>query len=128
MVRLITVSTGFEAKVIAARLGVEGILWELRGGVDGPYPIGPVHVFVAEQDLSFARQVLLESEVESAFHEPRPAHSASSGHRSLGGGGQPGRDDDGDVRPAVHAFARPARTRHLVVVEAPERPAAVRCG
>ncbi len=71
MVRLITVSTGFEAKVIAARLGVEGILWELRGGVDGPYPIGPVHVFVAEQDLSFARQVLLESEVESAFHEPR---------------------------------------------------------
>jgi hypothetical protein len=73
MVRLITVSTGFEAKVIAARLGVEGILWELRGGVDGPYPIGPVHVFVAEQDLSFARQVLLESEVESAFQEPRAA-------------------------------------------------------
>jgi hypothetical protein len=81
MVRLITVSTGFEAKVIAARLGVEGILWELRGGVDGPYPIGPVHVFVAEQDLSFARQVLLESEVESAFQEPRTASARAQAAR-----------------------------------------------
>jgi hypothetical protein len=81
MVRLITVSTGFEAKVIAARLGVEGILWELRGGVDGPYPIGPVHVFVAEQDLSFARQVLLESEVESAFQEPRTASTRGQAAR-----------------------------------------------
>ena len=48
MVRLATVQSGFEAKVLAARLGAEGIVWELRGGVDGPYPMGPVTVLVDE--------------------------------------------------------------------------------
>jgi hypothetical protein len=45
-VRLLTASGAFEAKLIAARLGSEGMLWELRPGVDGPYPIGPVGVYV----------------------------------------------------------------------------------
>jgi hypothetical protein len=58
MVRLVTADDGFQAKVLAARLGVEGIVWELRGGVDGPYPFGPVHVFVTEDDLDDARAVL----------------------------------------------------------------------
>jgi hypothetical protein len=67
MVRLATVQSGFEAKVLAARLGAEGIVWELRGAVDGPYPMGPVTVFVDEQDLDVARELLLADEVESAF-------------------------------------------------------------
>ena len=58
MVRLVTAEDAFDAQVLAARLGVEGILWELRGSVDGPYPIGPVQVFVAEDDLPEARAVL----------------------------------------------------------------------
>ena len=58
MVRLLTLDDAFGAKVVAARLGVEGIVWELRGGVDGPYPFGPVHVFVTEEDLAEARAVL----------------------------------------------------------------------
>ena len=33
-------------------------MWELRGGVDGPYPFGPVHIFVTEADLAEARAVL----------------------------------------------------------------------
>jgi hypothetical protein len=69
MVRLATVQSGFEAKVLAARLGAEGIVWELRGGVDGPYPMGPVTVLVDEHDLDVARELLLVDEVESSFED-----------------------------------------------------------
>ena len=58
MVRLMTADDAFSAKVVVARLGVEGIVWELRGGVDGPYPFGPVHIFVTEADLAEAQAVL----------------------------------------------------------------------
>jgi hypothetical protein len=58
MVRLLTTSGSFEARVIAARLGAEGVVWELRGGHDGPYPMGPVHVYVDERDLDVARELL----------------------------------------------------------------------
>ena len=58
MVRLMTAEDAFGAKVVVAQLGVEGILWELKGGVDGPYPFGPVQVFVAEADLAQAQAVL----------------------------------------------------------------------
>jgi len=77
MVRLATVRSGFEAKVMAARLGAEGIVWELKGAVDGPYPMGPVTVLVDEHDLDVARELLLVDEVESVFesedeHTGRP--------------------------------------------------------
>ncbi len=67
MVRLATVASSFHARVIAARLGVEGMTIELRGNVDGIYPIGDVHVFVDEDDLPAAQELLLVDEVESAF-------------------------------------------------------------
>ena len=67
MVRLATVASSFHARVIAARLGVEGMTIELRGNVDGIYPIGDVHVFVDEDDLAAAQELLLVDEVESAF-------------------------------------------------------------
>jgi hypothetical protein len=69
MVRLATVQSGFEAKVLAARLGAEGIVWELRGAVDGPYPMGPVTVLVEEHELDVARELLLVDEVESSFDD-----------------------------------------------------------
>src|SRR5947209_15886924 len=69
MVRLATVRTTFHARVIAARLGAEGIITELRGNVDGIYPMGEVHVFVAEEDLPEAQELLLADEVESAFDD-----------------------------------------------------------
>jgi hypothetical protein len=62
MVKLMTVDDAFGAKVVAAKLGVEGIVWQLKGGVDGPYPFGPVHVFVTAEDLEAARAVLAASE------------------------------------------------------------------
>jgi hypothetical protein len=70
MVRLATVASSFHARVIAARLGVEGMTIELRGNVDGFYPIGDVHVFVDEDDLAAAQELLLVDEVESAFDDP----------------------------------------------------------
>ena len=69
MVRLATVSTSFHARVIAARVGAEGIVTQLRGNLDGPYPMGDVHVFVEEDCLPTAQELLLADEVESAFDD-----------------------------------------------------------
>ena len=70
MVRVATVASSFHARVIAARLSCEGMTTELRGNVDGLYPIGDVHVFVDEDDLPGARELLLVDEVESVFDDP----------------------------------------------------------
>ena len=70
MVRLATVGTSFHARVIAARLGSEGIVTDLRGNIDGLYPVGEVHVYVDQEDLAEAQEILLADEVESAFDEP----------------------------------------------------------
>jgi hypothetical protein len=67
MVPLATVRDTFHARVIAARLGAEGIVTELRGAVDGPYPVGDVHVLVDADRLGEAQELLLADEVESAF-------------------------------------------------------------
>jgi len=69
MVRLATVGHAFHARVIAARVGAEGILTELRGSVDGPYPMGDVSIYVPEIDLPIAQELLLADEVESAFDD-----------------------------------------------------------
>jgi hypothetical protein len=69
MVRLATVRSTFHARVIAARLGSEGIVTDLRGNVDGIYPMGDVHVFVAEEDLAEAQELLFVDEIESAFDD-----------------------------------------------------------
>ena len=69
MVRLVTVNSTFHARVIAARVGSEGIVTELRGNLDGPYPMGDVHIYVSEEDLPSASELLMVDEVESAFEE-----------------------------------------------------------
>jgi hypothetical protein len=68
MVALCPAQGTFHAKVIAARLGAEGITTQLRGSVDGPYPcFGEVTVFVAEADLEIAAEILLVDEVEATL-------------------------------------------------------------
>jgi hypothetical protein len=67
MVHLRTVHTSFHARVIAARLGADGIITQLRGSVDGPYPVGDVSVWVAEDDAECASELLLADEIEAAF-------------------------------------------------------------
>jgi hypothetical protein len=69
MVPVMRVSNGFHARVVAARLGAEGIVTQLRGGIDTPYPMGDVEVLVDEGDLDVARGLLLADEVETVFDE-----------------------------------------------------------
>lgn len=65
MVRLTTCTDAFEARLLAARLGSEGIVWSLRGAHDGPLAIGVVEVLVDADDYPTAR-ALLDSDVEFA--------------------------------------------------------------
>ncbi|MEY2478104.1 MAG: hypothetical protein QOG87_3419 [Actinomycetota bacterium] len=68
MVPLVPAQGTFHAKVIAARLGAEGIATQLRGSVDGPYPcFGEVTVYVATEDLEVAAEILLVDEVEATL-------------------------------------------------------------
>ena len=70
MVHLSTTGSAFQARVLAARLGSEGIVVSLRGAVDGPYPFGAVEVEVDERQADLARQLLLADEVEATFADP----------------------------------------------------------
>ncbi len=67
MVRVITAANPMEARIIAARLGAEGIVWEFQGSVDGPLAIGPVDVLVDEDGLESARELLHVDEIEAAL-------------------------------------------------------------
>lgn len=79
LVHVRTVPTTFHARVIAARLGAEGIPTQLQGNVSGLYPIGNVSVWVTEEDADMATELLLADEIESAFdihpddEEPSPS-------------------------------------------------------
>ena len=70
LVPVTKVANEFHARVIAARLGSEGIVTELRGGISSPYPMGEVEVLVDEDDFDAAASLLLADEVESAFDDP----------------------------------------------------------
>ena len=79
MVPVRKVSDQFEARVIAARLGSEGIVTQLRGGgIEGPYPMGQIEILVAEDDIEVARELLLADEVESAFDDDEPGSPVAS--------------------------------------------------
>jgi hypothetical protein len=80
MVPLTTAANPFAARVLAAHLGAEGIVWELRGNVDGPYPVGPVDVLVSEEDLALAREVVTERRLPD-LDEPALA-AATVDHRA----------------------------------------------
>ena len=62
-----TVPNAFHARVLVARLGADGIVTQLRGSVDGPYPLGSVSVWVGSDDAAVAQELLLADEVEAAF-------------------------------------------------------------
>ena len=78
MVPLTTAASPFAARVLAAHLGAEGIVWELRGNVDGPYPLGPVEVLVAEGDLAVAREVVAEQRAAGADATGHGGHATGA--------------------------------------------------
>ena len=70
LVHLRTVNSAFHARVIAARLGADGIPTQLKGALDGPYPFGSTSVWVAPEDAESAQELLLADEVEAALDLP----------------------------------------------------------
>jgi len=101
MVHLRTVPDAWHAKVLAARLGSEGIVTQLRGAVSGPYPFGAVSVLVEAAQAELAAELLLADEVEAAFSGIRV--SAPPFDRALaessGTGGDEGTSPAGDWVP-----------------------------
>jgi hypothetical protein len=74
MVWLMTAANAMEARIIAARLGSEGIVWEFRGSVDGPLALGPVEVLVDVDDFESAKELMLAAGVESFDAVGREVH------------------------------------------------------
>jgi hypothetical protein len=83
MVHLRTVPDVFHARVIAARLGADGILTELRGAIGGPYPIGSVSVWVTPDDEEIACELLLADELEAAFEEVPEGWEPAGSRRTI---------------------------------------------
>ena len=73
LVPVTRVSNGFHANVIAARLGADGIVAQVRGGLASPYPAGDVEVLVDESELDDAVALLLADEIESSFEPGAPS-------------------------------------------------------
>jgi hypothetical protein len=70
MVPLTVTADAFEAQVLCARLGADGILTEMRGISRGPYPLpGLVTVFVEADQAEDARELLLIDQVEEVFED-----------------------------------------------------------
>lgn len=70
MTHLTTAAGSFHGRVLAARLGAAGILVELRGLAEGPYPLpGKVEVYVRSDQIDAARELLLADAVDAAFEE-----------------------------------------------------------
>jgi hypothetical protein len=70
MVPLTTVGSSFEAQVLMARLGADGILTQARGACDGTYPLpGVVQLLVLVDQADEARELLMADQVEAIFDD-----------------------------------------------------------
>jgi hypothetical protein len=69
LAKLLTVHSGFHARIVAARLGADGIPVQLTGASDGPYPVGATTLWVLAGDLDEATGLLLLDEAEWVLAE-----------------------------------------------------------
>jgi hypothetical protein len=108
MRHLTTVQGSFHARVLAARLGAEGILVELRGMCDGPYPIAAlVDVLVDEGQLALGREILLADAVDAAV-DGDLVELEELGEVDLELGSWPGGPGDGELSaPGLASRRRP---------------------
>jgi hypothetical protein len=81
VVPLLVVTSGFQARVVAARLGADGIPVQLTGSVDGPYPVGTTTLWVLAADEMEARELLLIDEAEWCLRDvdAQPDADAAAG-------------------------------------------------
>lgn len=105
MVPFLRVSSQFEAQLLAARLGCEGVVWELRGACS-VYPLGNVEVLVDAGDLERAREMFLFDEVEAAFDAATGVGDGPDDDFVLGSGPEawPGPSERGQRRHGALAF------------------------
>lgn len=101
MVPLTTAANPLAARILAAHLGAEGIVWQLRGNVDGPYPVGPVEVLVPADDLEVARAVVASADTDAG----------TVGDHEAGIDAAYGEEDEA----TADRYGRPVRTLVLVV-------------
>ena len=131
---LVPVATGlsdFEAKLLAAQLGAEGILWQTRGIVDSIYPFGGIDVLVPTDQLDEARQAVVAFGDRAALGGAPAADGDLDADRGRGdlpvdlgaGGPSIGRGDERDARPsrwlgfvAIGAMAAFVLVRALTVI------------
>jgi len=96
MVHLLCVQQEFHARVIAARLGSDGILTEMRPPLGGPYPLpGEVHLYVGEDDVQLARALLSADE-----YQARMSPDAGADDHGVAGSGA-----DGEATPPILGVA-----------------------
>jgi hypothetical protein len=101
MVPLTTAANPLAARILAAHLGAEGIVWQLRGNVDGPYPVGPVEVLVPADDLEVARALVASADADAVtLADDEPGLDTADGD---------------DVEAATDRHGRPVRTLILVI-------------
>jgi hypothetical protein len=70
LVLVLRTSSVPEGEVARSLLEEEGIPVLLRGGAEGPYPVGPVDLLVAPEYEARAREVLEHVRSEEAEAEP----------------------------------------------------------
>ena len=64
MTHLTSCRSRFEANILAARLGADGIVTETRSSLGPSYPLGKIDVYVEEGAFQVARQLLLPVDPE----------------------------------------------------------------
>ncbi|MGH9102447.1 MAG: hypothetical protein ACRDYD_05620 [Acidimicrobiales bacterium] len=81
MVLLTTVQDAFHGRVVAARLGADGIVSELRGAVGATYPLGGVvELWVEAGAAGDAAELLLADEAAAMLEEAELAVDPRRGH------------------------------------------------
>jgi len=92
MVPVATVSGGFEAKIVVARLGAEGVLCQTRGDSESVYPFSRVEILVPEDEIDLARELLAAPPIDD--HDWAQDVPSSEAHHA-----------DDDAHDPGHAFS-----------------------
>jgi len=82
LVPLATGLTPFEAKVLTARLGSEGFIWQVRGAMDSVYPVGNIEVLVPASEVVDARGLLVVS--SEGYDDESAAYFGMGAHDDVG--------------------------------------------
>ena len=78
--RILSTQSWVEGEIVKARLETEGIPIQIKGPHEGPYPVGPVDLFVPSSFETRARSILAEIESGSYELADGEAPDSATGH------------------------------------------------